>query len=117
MKDLSNKLLTTNDEQIYVTQLESLVQKVFKEEWVKTMLARGTDPDVVMEKIDKHWEKWKKKNVPNQDNQRINKQESQPDSQNNNKSTNKGSYIGYNDNNKSDLNKGNNRISEIRQFS
>src|SRR3954454_9756950 len=49
LKGLSDKLLTTNDEQIYVTQLESLVHKVFKEEWAKTMLARETDPDVVME--------------------------------------------------------------------
>ncbi len=81
LKGLSDKLLTTNDEQIYVTQLESLVHKVFKEEWVKTMLARGTDPDVVMEQIDKHWEKSKKNNVPNEDNQRKNKQEADHDSQ------------------------------------
>ena len=32
------------------------MHKVFKEEWVKTMLARGKDPDAVMEKIDKHWD-------------------------------------------------------------
>ena len=60
MKDLSQQLLTTNDELIYVSQLESLVHKVFKEEWVKTMLARGTDPDKVMEKIDQHWDKVEK---------------------------------------------------------
>jgi hypothetical protein len=81
LKGLSDKLLTTNDEQIYVTQLESLVHKVFKEEWAKTMLARETDPDVVMEKIDKHGEKPKKNNVPNEDNQRKNKHEADHDSQ------------------------------------
>jgi hypothetical protein len=116
LKELSNTLLTTNDEQIYVTQLESLVQKVVKEEWVKTMLARGIDPDVVMEKIDKHWEKWEKKNVPNQANQSINKQKSQPDSPQKNKSTNKDSYIGYNDQKKSDLNKGNNGYQKVDSF-
>ena len=40
------------------------------------MLARGTDPEVVMEKIDKHWEKSEKKDVPTQDNRNINKQKS-----------------------------------------
>ena len=166
LKDLSNKLLTTNDEQIYVTQLESLVHKVFKEEWVKTMLARGnkilkcshdeqkidkhwekskknnvpnednqrknkqeadhdsqktmlareTDPDVVMEQIDKHWEKPKKNNVPNEDNQRKNKHKADHDSQKNKKSTNKGSYIGYNENNKSKLKERNNRYQKSDGF-
>ena len=116
LKDLSNKLLTTNDEPIYVAQLESLVHKVFKEEWVKTMLARGTDPDVVMEKIDKHLEKWEKKNVPNQDNQKLNKKERQSNSQNNHKSTNKGSYIGYSDHKISDLNKGNTEYQKFGSF-
>jgi len=116
LKDLSNKLLTTNDEQIYVTQLESLVQKVFKEEWVKTMLARGTDPDVVMEKIDKHWEKSKKNSVANEDNQRKNKQEGDQDSQNNNKSANKESSMGYNENNKSNSNEENNRNQKFEGY-
>lgn len=55
---LSKKLLTRDDEKNYVTLLEGLVHKVFKEEWVKTMLALGHDPDDVMEEIDKHWEKY-----------------------------------------------------------
>lgn len=108
LTDLSHTLLTTNDEQIYVTQLESLVQKVFKEEWVKTMLARGIDPEVVMEKMDKHWEKLEKGNEPNQANQSKNKQEVQPDAQNNNKLTHTGSFIGYREDKKSDLYKGSN---------
>ncbi|WP_205685205.1 hypothetical protein [Peribacillus acanthi] len=49
-------LLTTIDEQTYAHQLESLLHKVYKEEWVKAMLARGVDPDEVMEKIDKYLE-------------------------------------------------------------
>jgi hypothetical protein len=55
VKKLSKQLLTTNDEEQYVLQLHGLVQKVFKEEWVKTMLARGKDPESVMEKIDEYW--------------------------------------------------------------
>ena len=78
------------------------------------MLARGTDPDVVIEKIDKHWEKSKKNNVPNEDNQRKNKQEADHDSQKNKKSTNKGSYIGYNENNKSNLKERKQSVSKIR---
>jgi hypothetical protein len=99
-----------------ITQLEGLGQKVFKEEWVKTILARETDPEVVMEKIDKHLEKPKKNNVPNEDNQRKNKQEDDHDSQNNNKSANKGSYIGYNENNKSNLKEGNKRNQKFESF-
>lgn len=57
LKNLSGKLLTTKDEKNYVVQLQNLVNKVFKEEWVKTMLARGYNPDKVMEKIDEYWEK------------------------------------------------------------
>ncbi|MFF2448062.1 hypothetical protein ACFVSW_13270 [Neobacillus sp. NPDC058068] len=56
LKNLSKMLLTTEDEQKYVYQLQGLVQKVFKEEWVKTMLARGKDPVAVMEKIDQYWD-------------------------------------------------------------
>ncbi|ETI69314.1 hypothetical protein [Neobacillus vireti] len=56
LKNLSKKLLTTEDEGKYVLQLQGLVQKVFKEEWVKTMLARGKDPEAVMEKIDQYWD-------------------------------------------------------------
>ncbi|MFB3167986.1 hypothetical protein P5G62_012795 [Neobacillus sp. 179-C4.2 HS] len=57
IKDLSNTLLTTADEKNYVIKLQGLVHKVFKEEWVKAMLARGVDPEKVMEKIDAHWDK------------------------------------------------------------
>lgn len=55
---LSQKLLTREDEKNYVNLLEGLVHKVFKEEWIKTMLALGHDPEKVMEEIDKHWEKY-----------------------------------------------------------
>jgi predicted Ser/Thr protein kinase len=55
-KNLSKKLLTTNDEQKYVVMLEGLVHKIFKEEWIKTMLAQGYEPDDVMKKIDEYWE-------------------------------------------------------------
>jgi predicted Ser/Thr protein kinase len=47
-------LLSTTDEQNHVLQLEGLVHKVFKEEWIKTMLAKGIDPEVVMQKIDQY---------------------------------------------------------------
>ncbi|MEH7417607.1 hypothetical protein V7266_20270, partial [Neobacillus drentensis] len=56
VKELSKQLLSTNDEAKYINQLEGLVQKVFKEEWVKVMLARGADPEKVMEKIDEYME-------------------------------------------------------------
>lgn len=55
VKALSDSLLTTKDEKNYVVLLEGLVHKVFKEEWVKTMIARGVDPEKVMEKIDEYW--------------------------------------------------------------
>ncbi|MGI8387485.1 hypothetical protein [Robertmurraya sp. P23] len=54
VKDISGRLLT-KDEKDHVQQLVNLMHKVFKEEWVKTMLARGHNPDEVMEKIDEHW--------------------------------------------------------------
>jgi len=50
----SEILLTTADEQNHVFQLEGLVHKVFKEEWIKAMLAKGIDPEVVMQKIDQY---------------------------------------------------------------
>ncbi|MCM3764384.1 hypothetical protein [Neobacillus niacini] len=53
----TNTLQTRDDEQNYVNLLAGLMHKVFKEEWVKTMLARGSDPEVVMGKIDKFLEK------------------------------------------------------------
>jgi hypothetical protein len=48
--------LTTADEKNYVNLLQGLVHKVFKEEWIKTMLARGADPEAVMAKIDEYWD-------------------------------------------------------------
>lgn len=56
IKNLSKSLLTTEDEKNYVNLLNGLVHKVFKEEWVKTMLARGEDLEAVMEKIDEYWD-------------------------------------------------------------
>lgn len=53
---ISKKLLTKKDEKYYVTLLEGLMYKVFKEEWVRTMLVLGKDPDEVMEKIDEYWD-------------------------------------------------------------
>jgi hypothetical protein len=79
IKDLSQKLLTTDDELLYVTQLESLVYKVFKEEWVKTMLARGVDPDAVMEKIDRHWEKREKNNATYNENLNVKGKQNEQD--------------------------------------
>ena len=66
VKNLSKKLLTTEDEDKYVLQLQGLVHKVFKEEWVKTMLARGKDPEAVMEKIDKYWDELEQSRVQEQ---------------------------------------------------
>jgi predicted Ser/Thr protein kinase len=57
VRPLSKRLLTTKEEATYVLQLENLVRKVFKEEWVKTMLAKGYDPDVVLAKMDEYWER------------------------------------------------------------
>lgn len=57
VKNLSKGLLTTEDEKNHVILLQGLVHKVFKEEWVKTMIARGTEPEAVMEKIDEYWDK------------------------------------------------------------
>ncbi|GHH96872.1 hypothetical protein [Neobacillus kokaensis] len=56
LKTESDKLLTRDDEKNYVLLMEGLMHKVFKEEWVKTMLARGEDPDKVMEEIDNYWD-------------------------------------------------------------
>lgn len=57
LKKMTETLMTTNDEKNYVILLEGLVHKVFKEEWVKTMLARGVDIEKVMGKIDEYWDK------------------------------------------------------------
>lgn len=57
LKKQSRKLLTKNIESSYQSSLEGLVHKVFKEEWVKTMLALGYNPDEVMDKIDEYWDR------------------------------------------------------------
>lgn len=56
VKILSDKLLTTEDEERYVVLMYGLMHKVFKEQWVRTMQARGTDSDAIIQKIDKHWD-------------------------------------------------------------
>jgi predicted Ser/Thr protein kinase len=56
-------LLTTNDKEKHINQLENLVRKVFKEEWIKTMLAQGYAPEEVMKKIDEYIERKRKNNV------------------------------------------------------
>ncbi|MFK9090625.1 hypothetical protein [Bacillus salipaludis] len=67
LKKLSSQLLTTEDEAKYVAQLQGLVHKVFKEEWIKTMLARGKNPDAVMEKIDEYWDAREQELFPDRD--------------------------------------------------
>ncbi|GKU82894.1 hypothetical protein [Niallia sp. NCCP-28] len=39
----------------YSPELENIVHKVFKEEWVKAMLVLGYNPDEVMELMDNYW--------------------------------------------------------------
>ncbi|OLS40362.1 hypothetical protein [Bacillus sp. MRMR6] len=56
LNNLSKGLLTTHDEKNYVILLHGLVHKVFKEEWIKLMLARGVNIEEVMAKIDEHWD-------------------------------------------------------------
>ncbi len=56
IKSKNKILLTTNDEKNYAVMLEGLAHKVFKEEWVKLMLARGADLDTIMAKIDEYWD-------------------------------------------------------------
>ncbi|PKG24342.1 RIO2 family protein [Niallia nealsonii] len=47
-------LLKTSQD--YALELENIVHKVFKEEWVKAMLVLGYNPDEVMELMDNYWE-------------------------------------------------------------
>lgn len=56
LKPLSDKLLTPKKMDIQSQQLENLVYKVFKDEWVKVMLAHGYDIEMVKEEIDAYWE-------------------------------------------------------------
>lgn len=64
LSELSTKLLTTHEAKVHKRQLQNMMHKVFKEEWVKTMLARGADPDEVMDKIDEYWKKLEEGMVP-----------------------------------------------------
>jgi predicted Ser/Thr protein kinase len=57
---LSEKLYTTHDEERYVVLMAGLMHKVYKEQWLKTMLARGEDTVKVYEKIDEYWDKQKR---------------------------------------------------------
>lgn len=61
LKKMSKTLMTTNEEQTHYRMLEGLMHKVFKEEWVKVMLARGVDVEKVMEKIDQYWDRLEEK--------------------------------------------------------
>ncbi|MEK3992541.1 hypothetical protein [Robertmurraya sp. FSL R5-0851] len=76
VKDLSSRLLT-KDEKENANNLVNLMHKVFKEEWVKTMLARGQNPDEVMQKIDEHWDALEQKQqqpvVEEESNKRLEK--------------------------------------------
>ncbi|MBM4761143.1 hypothetical protein [Bacillus sp. B15-48] len=56
VKTLSKKLKTTEDEKRYLVLLEGLMHKVFKEEWIKTMLARGEDLEEIKTEIDEYWD-------------------------------------------------------------
>lgn len=67
VEELSTKLLTTQDEKKHIHQLTNLMHKVFKEEWVKTMLAKGHNPDEVMEKINEHWDALEQKQLEEKD--------------------------------------------------
>lgn len=57
LKRSSNILSTPNIDETQYKKIEDLVNKVFKNEWVKVMLAQGVNPDIIMEKIDDYWEK------------------------------------------------------------
>ncbi|WP_428909491.1 hypothetical protein [Niallia sp. Krafla_26] len=54
---LIESLLNSKVEKEYRKRLEDLVYKVFKDEWVKVMLAKGVNPDVIMDKIEEKMEK------------------------------------------------------------
>lgn len=76
LKKLSEKNLIVDNEKKYVLQLEGLMYKVFKEEWIKTMLARGSEPEAVMEKIDEYWDQREQsfvKNYPVKESSKKNK--------------------------------------------
>ncbi|WP_234978428.1 serine/threonine-protein kinase [Bacillus tuaregi] len=76
LKNKSKKLMTTNDETVYPVQLDNLVHKVFKEEWVKVMLAQGYDPDKVMDMIEEQLNNNENKGKGIQNNKDTSAQES-----------------------------------------
>ena len=77
----SDLLKNSTIEAEYLKRLEDLAYKVFKDEWVKVMLAKGVNPDLVMEKIDDHWKKLENKLLAKE----IKKKNDQL----------KGDYVGY----------------------
>lgn len=54
LKKKAKELITTNNQTLYETKLEDLLFKVFKEEWIKVMLAHGEDPDKIDDLIKSH---------------------------------------------------------------
>lgn len=54
---LAEPLLTVGDQGKHYAKLEGLVRKVFKEEWIKVLVAQGRDPEKVKKKIDVFMEK------------------------------------------------------------
>lgn len=61
VKKMAEKLMNTKDVEKYEISIENLVAKVFKEEWVKVLLAKGMDPDEVKEKIKEYFPEDSKK--------------------------------------------------------
>jgi len=51
------KLLTSNVETKYEKALEDIVYKVFKEEWVKVLIAQGKDPEAVKKHLKEQYGK------------------------------------------------------------
>lgn len=56
LHEVSRKTLLTKTDEEYLLKLENMMHKVFKEEWVKTMLAQGKDPDEFLDRIDEYLE-------------------------------------------------------------
>ncbi|GED15142.1 hypothetical protein AM501_13485 [Aneurinibacillus migulanus] len=59
--ELSESLLTVDDQKKHYAKLEGLVRKVFKEEWIKVLVLQGRDPEKVKGKIDAFLEKQERK--------------------------------------------------------
>lgn len=56
LKVSSNILLTPKTDKDEYQKLEDLAYKVFKNEWIKVMLAKGVNLEKIMEKIDDYWD-------------------------------------------------------------